>query len=173
MGEVVQLDPQTAKGHRLLVAVEDELFPFLSTTTFITDEHIVEYVPASSLQDPDSEADIWLGRYVPSAPGRKLFFQTLSGAVYESDGSGLVWRGGELVWTEPLADFGVADTSERGLLRTGHPAALLFLAPVDDGWHARVRVTSPVLLVAHPPRLDRSVLVPRGWLGLAKARREA
>lgn len=171
MGEIVAFPgPPPTRADRVLVAVEDELFGFLSTTSFTTEGQLVEYVPAGALEHPDTEADIWLGRYAPSAPGRRLFFQTLSGAVYECDDAGLVWRGGELVWTEPLADFGVAGTSERGIIQTGRSAALLFMEPVDDGWHVRVRVTTPVLLVAHAPTLGGAVPVPRGWLSLAQDR---
>lgn len=172
MTQILNLDDFRPKAvARIVVAVDDALYLFLHEKSFVCGEHAVEYVPASSLEDPNTEADLWIGRYTPSAPGRRLFFQTVSGAVYEFDERGLIYRSGELVWSEPIADFGIAATNERGVLRIGHEAALLFLGPVDDGWHVRVRVTTPVLLVAHLPRLHWRSPIPRGWLALAARRR--
>lgn len=168
--EIVRLDERrSGNGHRLLVAVEDALFEFLPEPRFFDAKDVrVEYVAASSLTDPETDADLWIGRYMPSAPGRSLMFQTTSGATYETDGERRVWRRGQLVFPGTLIDFGVPGTNERGTLRTGHEAALLFVAPQELGWHVRVRVTTPVLLIAHLPPLDARAPIPRGWLSLAR-----
>jgi hypothetical protein len=169
MAEVIELATRRAESPRLLVAVDDPLYAMLpDPRSFEADGVRVTYVPASSLADPDRDADLWIGRYEPSAPGRRLLFQTMSGATYEGDERRRVWRGGELVHPGALLDFGVPATNERGTLRSGESAALLFMTPRDDGWHLRIRVTSPVLLVAHlPAPADRFAPPPR-WLKLAR-----
>lgn len=168
MSEVIPFPrPHKDNGRRIIVAIDDELFPMLATPSFEASGYEVRYVPASSLADPSVEADLWLGKYEPSAPGRALLLQTASGATYEIDEERRVWRSGELVWTEPLADFGVADTGERGIIRMGHQAGFLFLSKTDGGWHLRIRVTSPVVLVGRFPDLLRTP-VPSGWLALAR-----
>ncbi len=155
-------------GERILVAVEDELFALLPEPhSFVTNGTRVVYVSASTLRDPNSEADLWLGRYTPSMPGRSLLFQTVSGATYETDQERRVWRDGELVFAGALVDCGVPATNERGILRTGHAAALLFVASGADGWRLRVRVTTPVLLLARVPSPSARFPSPPRWLSLA------
>ena len=166
MGDLIALDDRL--GRRVRIAVDDELFQWLpEPRSFEVGGVRVEYVAASTLTDPDREADLWVGRYAPTAPDRSLLFQT-SGAQYEADPLRRVWRAGELVHPGALVDFGVPTTNERGILRSGQPAALLFMSPAEGGWHLRVRVTTPLLLVARlPARADRFAPPPH-WLSLAR-----
>jgi hypothetical protein len=156
---------------RIVIAVADELYALLPTNDFTTDGYRVVYVPASSLADPAREADLWIGRYAPSAPGRSLFFQTVSGATYEADEEGRVWRNGLLAWDGALLDFGDPATGEQRILRAGHPAALLFAARVAHGVRLRVRRTTPVILVGTPPALAMRPTFARNWLRIAGASR--
>lgn len=175
MGVIVDLARARRRiERRLLVAVDDVLFPWLGQTRFTTDAGIgVEYVAASALADPARDADLWIGRYRPSAPGRRLFFQTLRDETFEFDTQYRIWRNAELVWTEPLVDLGTPSSGERGVLRTGEGAALLFAARVDDGWHLRVAATAPLVLVGQFPRLPGGAAIPNGWLTMVRpARRE-
>lgn len=169
MGEITKFPgAHRSNGRRVVVAIDDALFAMLPASELQSDGLAVIYVPASSLADPNTDADLWLGKYAPSAPGRVLFFQTASGATYEIDEQLRVWRSGEPVYTEPLADFGTPDTGERGVLRTGQRAALLFLTRLGDGWHARIRLTTPVVLCSRPPEVGGRRPVPSGWLALAR-----
>lgn len=170
MADVIELRPHPSPSPgRVLVAVDDDLFMWLPEPhAFDVDGLRVEYVAASTLADPDRDADLWIGRYQPSAPGRSLFFQTLSGATYETDSERRVWRAGALVFPGALVDCGVSRTNERGILRTGEPAALLFMAHAEDGWRIRVRVTTPVLLLADVPAHAERFAPPPRWLSLAR-----
>lgn len=159
---------EPAQPQRVVIALDDPLLALMpAPRSFDADGHRVVYVPASSFEDPAREADLWIGRYAPSAPGREFFFQTASGAVYERDEYSTVWRNGVRVTNEPLVDYGVPETRQRGLLRTGRPAALLFLLRERDGWRARLRVTTPVLLIGRLPGRPRERAVPPAWLSLA------
>lgn len=170
MAEVIDLATRRTDGPRLVVAVDDPLFLLLpEPRTFDAGGVRVIYVAASSLADPDRDADLWIGRYVPSAPGRSLLFQTVSAATYETDEQRRIWRGGEPVFDGTLVDCGVPATNERGTLRVGHAAALLFVSDAAGGWHLRVRVTTPVLLLARVPAPGLRVAPPPPrWLALAR-----
>jgi hypothetical protein len=169
MAEVIELESRRSDGPRVIVAVDDALYAMLpEPRSFEANGARIVYVPASSLGDPDREADLWIGRYTPSAPDRRLLFQTVSGATYETDGRRRVWRSGALVHPGALVDCGVPRTDERGVIRRGEPAALLFMSGDRDGWHLRVRVTTPVLIVARIPASAEPFAPPPRWLRLAR-----
>jgi hypothetical protein len=170
MGELIRLEERRrTDGPRVLIALEDALFVWMPEPhSFVVDQTCVVYVAAGTLNDPEHEADLWVGRYVPSAPGRSLLFQTLSGATYETDADRRIWRGGELVSAGTLIDFGVPETSEIGILRTRRSAALLFMTPARNGWRLRVRVTTSLLLIGHLPSIPRRPPAPPAWLSAAR-----
>lgn len=140
----------------LLVTLDDELFALLAVPTVgMPDNTELTCVPASSLSDPDRDADMWLGRYVPSAVGRSMFFQAESGAVYECDGDAHVWRDGRPVARGGvLVDFASLGTGQRGMIMVSETAELIFRRPTSSGHRLqRIRCTSPVLIIGRLPPL--------------------
>jgi hypothetical protein len=105
----------------------------------------VEVVKASALEDPDREADVWLGRYAPTTPTCEQVVTYVEGdqfAVFEQDrATGAVYRGGKLVW--PSAPIVVATMKGGTKLRPGGDAALYFA----QGPQTRITTIPDVLLV--------------------------
>lgn len=150
-------------GRRIIVAVDDAVLAAMPKTHLRTRTGAaVDFVAHGS----GVVADILIAPYTPTAPGRTLVAQTLSGAIYEIDESGRIWRNAELVHPEPLYDYGTPATSEVGILRIGYRAALLFV-PHDAASHLRVRLTTPIVVVGSQPRLRGRAPAARRWLHLA------
>lgn len=153
---------------RLTVALDDGLYAFLPHQARLwrtADGRVIRYVPLSQLP-AGARPDLVLGAYVPTAPGRELLLQSIE-HFYEIDERGRVHRNGEILWAEPLTDYGTPRLWLPGQLRVGQEAALLFVSREEDGWNFRVFVTDPVLIAGRLPALRRSRFVPRGWLDAA------
>jgi hypothetical protein len=128
------------------------------------DDLCVEYVRGSELRELGTGADLWIGPYEPSAPGRRLLFVTQAPETFEQDDAGFVYMDGDQVWDEPLLGCGVPGPLQDRTLRLGSPVALLFGSRVAGGWSLRIRVAPPlVLLASRPDVYERGIWVP-GWL---------
>lgn len=151
------------------VRVDDELFDSLGPAhrrSATIDGLPVRYLAARTLR-ADEPADLEVAAYAPTALGRRMLFDTLSGERYEQDGRGIVYRDGEPLWDEPPVGFGVPRTYRYGQLDLGREASLFFLSRRDDGWACRVRLTAPVLVLLREPEVGMAAIVPAMWLDLA------
>lgn len=97
--------PYTLGGSAVLVAIDDDLFDAQAPTireVFETNQMPFELVRASTLADPNTQADFYFGRYVPTAPDCERVLTCVSDGrflLFEQDKrSGAVYRGGRLVW---------------------------------------------------------------------------
>jgi hypothetical protein len=154
----------------ILIAIDDDYFDELVQGVREIMESRpgppVRFVRASELGDPNTEAVLWFGCYVPTAPGRHKIFTTEALELYEQDTDGLVYKDGEMAWPTPPVAFGNPRTRVEGQLRHLHEAALLFSGPSErPGSHAvRIRMTGRLLdLGGEPPRTAPGFIQP-GWL---------
>lgn len=171
MNNIVDLDRARAERSAssvLTIALDDALYAFLphhARRWKTPDGRSVRYMALSNLPD-GIEPDINIGQYVPSAPGRQLLLQSISG-IFEIDAGGRVHRDGDILWSEPLAAYGIPRLWLPGQLRVGQEAALLFVSREDDGLNFRIVVTGPVLITGRQPMLNAARVIPSGWLEAA------
>lgn len=140
----------------LVVAIADEIWPTFDPVAAPQEigGRAVRYVRESEV-GPEG-GDLVLGAQRPSASGRRQVFQTSSGAVYEQDEDGLLYRDGILVFPGPLLAFAAARSQRPGFVVPGEELLLLFGAPAA-GSRLRLRLTTPVLRAVQTPRV-----APRG-----------
>ena len=154
----------------VVIAIDDDLFDELIQGAREIMENRpgppVRFVRASELKDPNTEAALWFGRYVPTAPDRHKLFTTEALELYEQDTEGVIYKDGEMAWPTPPVAFGYPRTRVEGQLRHLHEAALLFSGPSEQpGSHAvRIRMTGRLLdLGGEPPSTAPGFIQP-GWL---------
>lgn len=133
----------------------------------VDDDMSLRYVPAWELGVRSEVADLWVAVRLPSAPHRRVIFETLAGDVVEQDEDDRLWMNGErLDDGAPVAIGGAADERE-GPLRIGDPAAVLVASRDPLSFRFAVHVTPPILWIFEPPRLIARAPVLRGWLRAA------
>ena len=154
----------------LVAAVDDDLAGTLSPLPVPIDSDVfIRYVRASEAGREGLDPDIWVSRPVPSAPGRRVLFETLASEVVEQAECGTIHIDGAQLDGGPLLRVGSAEHDREGPIVEGESAALLLVSRIGPSVQFRVTLTRPVLWVYEQPRLliDTPVLI--GWTGAAKS----
>ena len=164
--------PRALGGDKLIIAVDDMVFDDYTSSRrsreFGADDD-VEVVRASSLADPNTQADFWFGKYEPTTPACQqiaTFMHLGRPCLFEQDRStGAVYRDGALVWPNaPLAVTNMAGGTE---LRPLTDAALLF----SQGEQVRITTVPDCLIVVRQlrqrPLAPSEALLP-DWIDRAR-----
>lgn len=149
--------PRSLGGERVIVAIDDAAYDdVVGALRDVWGEiwnMAVDFVRASELTDPANDADVWFGKYTPSAPGRQLLWVTETLERYEQDpGSGLLYMNGSLVWPMPPVAYGDPRTREEGKLRLFHECAVVFSPSEGVGARVRIRTMGRLIQLAREPR---------------------
>ena len=165
-GKEARAKPFTLGGPALIFSIADEdlaAFGPALRTALEAEGTPIEIVPASSLANPHTDSDYYLGKYRPSEPGCIRLFMTGALELYEQAPDGRIIRGGKQVWPEAPVATGRPTAYAEGPLAPGEDAALCF----RTGPRLRVSVTGPVLTLWHQPVLLEGT-APDGWLDIAR-----
>lgn len=118
-------------------------------------------VHASTLADPSAEADLYVGRYVPTTPDCQLILEYVSASRidrFEQDTrTGAVYRAGALVW--PSAPIETANLNGGSRLTPGADGALLFVR----GRRSRITTIPDVVLVRQQFRTRAPTAEDTDW----------
>jgi len=161
-----QRRPFSLGGAEVIVAIDDDAFmefePDARRLLATGSPGIpIRIVRASTLTDPASEADLYIGRYIPTTPDCQLVLEYISaGRIerFEQDArSGAVYRAGKLVW--PSAPIETVNPDGGVSLTPGADAALLFV----EGRHSRITTIPDVLLVHRQFHVRRPSADDAGW----------
>ena len=142
--------PLSLGGPELIVAIDDDAFddlaPRVGGALAEPGTAPLRIVRASELTDPNTEADLYYGRYRPSTPGCEKILDYVSAGhfdQFEQDhATGAVYRSGKLVW--PSAPLAVANMNGGPVLEAGADAALYFAS----GLQIRITTIPDVFVVA-------------------------
>jgi len=146
--------PFTHGGTAVIFAIDDTLFDELRPHALAAAQAAipgipVEIVRASTLKDPNTEADFWFGLPPARRPGFTLLCQTQAGEIFEQQlATGAIYRDGKEVWPEAPVAIGTPMLDVHGKFHFLHDGLMLFQAA--DG---RVRVTGIPLITGlyeHP-----------------------
>jgi hypothetical protein len=165
--------PFTLGGPEFIVAIEDERFDELaarfSAAVRVLGDAPVVVVRASDVDDPNKDADLYIGAYVPTTRDCHKVLEYVSGrsfGLFEQDrSSGAVYRSGRLVW--PSAPVAVTNLRGGSQIEVGTDAALLFM----QGPQIRITTIPDVLLVVRPfmiRMLEPNEGLPADWIDLAR-----
>ena len=156
--------PFSLGGSELIVAIDDDAFLDLEPEVrrVLTRAPLpIQIVRASTLADPDAEADLHFGRYSPTTPECQLILEYISaGRIdrFEQDAcTGAVYRAGALVW--PSAPIETASLNGGSDLTPGADGVLLFA----QGRQSRVTTIPDVMLVRRQFRTRAPASDEAGW----------
>jgi hypothetical protein len=157
--------PFTRGGPKFIVALDADLPASVSAEVQQAVDRIVselraqtgrdleiEFVAASSLEDPNIDADFWFGRPPKPRPGYTLLFISALKHVFEQDDStGAIHRDGIEVWPEAPVSMAMPTEGTVGDLQMLRDGALLFYRSSDD--HMRITTIPTITGLYHMPRL--------------------
>lgn len=163
------IDDPTPIARVLIVAVEDALARRREVPTRVVrlDREVgARFVPEWELRASELEPTFWICEIAPSAPDRRVLFETLTSEVVEQDTADRLWLDDEPLLPEALIAFGSAESRWDGELVIGERAALLLGSEACTGWNIRLRLTTRVLWIHDLPLVrGRRVPLP-GWMTL-------
>jgi hypothetical protein len=158
--------PFTHGGPKIIIALDGDLSAAVSAEVQEALERIlsalraetgddveVEYVAASSLADPNTEADFWFGVAPTARPGFTLLFVSGMQQVFEqSDSTGAIYRDDVEVWPEAPVSMAMPTEGVVGELQLLRDGALLFYRPSDG--HMRITTIPTITGLYSLPKLQ-------------------
>lgn len=171
MAEVIEFSDVARRAIRrvLVAAVDDGLEKPLPLAPVRVDVDVaVRYLRTSEVLNAGHEPDLWIERHAPSAPDRRVLFETLAGEVVEQDERGTLWIDEAPLGPGALVSVGSAEHDSDRPLAPGDCAALLFMTREPASFQFAVEITAPILWVFEQPTTLAAAPVLIGWTGAAR-----